>query len=69
MNKVFVWVAAILGMGCLYLLGLAFSWIITCGLVYVAYKCFGYEFSWWVATGIWVVIILLKSIFTSSNNK
>lgn len=42
------------------------SWIATCGLVYLVTLCFGLEFSWGVATGIWLLMFLLKSVF--SNN-
>lgn len=44
----------------------AISWIITCGLVYLITLCFGWTFSWAIATGIWFVMWLLKSIFTSN---
>lgn len=39
------------------------SWIITCGIFYLITLCFGLEFSWLTATGVWLVTILLKSIF------
>lgn len=39
------------------------SWLITCGILYLITLCFGLEFSWLTATGIWLVTILLKSIF------
>ena len=38
------------------------SWLITCGLVYLVTLCFSLEFSWAVATGVWLVMILLRSI-------
>lgn len=41
----------------------AISWIITCGIFYLITLCFGLEFSWLTATGIWLATILLKSIF------
>lgn len=44
----------------------ALSWIITCGIVKLITMCFGLTFSWGVATGIWLIYILLKSLF--SNN-
>ena len=40
------------------------SWIITCGIVYLITLCFSLEFSWLVATGIWLLMILLKDIFS-----
>ena len=42
----------------------AFSWICTCGLIKLITLCFGWAFSWAIATGIWLVMILLKSIFS-----
>lgn len=44
----------------------ALSWIITCGIIKLITMCFGLTFSWGVATGIWLIYILLKSLF--SNN-
>ena len=40
------------------------SWIFTCGLIKVITLCFGWKFSWGIATGIWFIILLLKSIFS-----
>ena len=45
----------------------AISWIITCGTFYLITLCFGLEFSWLTATGVWLVMILLKSIFNTTN--
>ena len=42
---------------------LGMSWIVTCGLIKLITMCFGLEFSWAVATGIWLIICILKSIF------
>lgn len=39
------------------------SWIATCGLVYLVTLCFDWTFSWAVATGIWLLMILARSIF------
>ena len=39
------------------------SWIATCGIIYLITLCFSLKFSWGIATGIWLIIILLKSIF------
>lgn len=51
-----------------YLIILAFviglSLAITAGLIYLICLCFGLAFSWPVAIGIWLVIILLRSIFS-----
>ena len=46
------------------------SWIVTCGIIKLITMCFGLEFSWAVATGIWLIICILKSIFNVTvNNK
>lgn len=39
------------------------SWIITCGIIKLITMCFGGEFSWAIATGIWLIILVLKNIF------
>ena len=50
-------------------LAYAISWVITCGLIAILFKCFGWEFSLAIATGIWIVICILRSIFSSSSKK
>ena len=40
-----------------------FSWIVTCGIIKLITMCFGWTFKWSVATGIWLIICLLQSIF------
>lgn len=42
---------------------LAISWILTCGIVYLIFWCFSLVFSWPVATGIWLILLILGSIF------
>ena len=42
----------------------AISWLITCGIFYLITLCFSLEFSWLTATGVWLVMILLRSIFS-----
>lgn len=39
------------------------SWIVTCGIIKLITLCFGLTFKWSIATGIWLVICLLRSIF------
>ena len=39
------------------------SWIVTCGIIKLIAMCFGLTFKWSIATGIWLVICLLQSIF------
>lgn len=45
------------------LLALALSWSATVGIIYLICMCFLLEFSWIIATGIWLMIWLLRSIF------
>ena len=42
----------------------AISWLITCGIFYLITLCFGLEFSWLAATGVWLIMVLLRSIFS-----
>lgn len=39
------------------------SWIVTCGLIKLITLCFGFTFRWSIATGIWLIICILRSIF------
>lgn len=53
----------------LFIAGIALSWIITCGIIKLIAMCFGLTFKWSVATGVWLVICLLKSIFNVTIKK
>lgn len=45
--------------GCLIILIVfGLSWLITCGLVKLITMCFGWPFSWAVATGVWLIMFL-----------
>lgn len=44
------------------------SWLITCGLIFLICKCFDQSFSWGVATGIWLILIILKIAFQPSKS-
>ena len=44
------------------------SWIATCGLIKLITMCFGLTFKWSIATGIWLVILILRTIFKSNVN-
>ena len=39
------------------------SWIATCGIIKLITMCFGLTFKWSIATGIWLIICILRSIF------
>lgn len=40
----------------------AVSWITTCGIIYLITLCFGWTFKWSIATGIWLILILVGSL-------
>lgn len=45
--------------------GYALSWLVVCGFIKLITLCFGLVFSWPIATGIWLVLCLLKLLFPS----
>ena len=45
------------------LLVLAASWVVTCGIIKLVTLCFGWSFNWLIASGIWLVMILARSVF------
>ena len=58
-------IAAILLFAVLY----GVSWIATCGIIKLITICFGLEFRWSIATGIFLIICILKSIFNVTVKK
>lgn len=44
----------------------ALSWISTCGVIALICKCFGWTFSWGMATGVWLLTCLARSVFKST---
>lgn len=44
----------------------ALSWICTCGVIKLITICFGWTFSWSVATGAWLVMCLARTVFKSN---
>lgn len=61
MNNTNLWrtIGIIIG----FVLGFSVSWIITCGIIKLITLCFGLTFKWSIATGIWLIMIILRSIF------
>lgn len=47
----------------------ALSWIITVGIIYLITLCFGWTFSWLIATGVWLVMFLAKAVFGHRSSK
>lgn len=43
------------------------SWAATCGIIYLITLCFGLAFSWPIATGIWLILLLLKAEFNDNH--
>ena len=52
-------VLAVIG---IIVLSYALSWGITCGVIKLITLCFGLSFSLKYATGIWLILVLIKSI-------
>lgn len=56
-------------MGCLIgvfllLMLVVISWVITCGIIWLIALCFGLTFSWAIATGIWLILWLIRGGIT-----
>lgn len=49
-----------------FFLACGLSWIMTCGLLYLICLCFGWELSLGVATGVWLVMLLISSLFSKN---
>lgn len=47
-----------------FIIGL--SWGATCGIIKLITLCFGLDFSWAIATGIWLCLCLLSTVFGGS---
>lgn len=47
---------------------LALSWLLTCGIIKLITLCFGWTFTWSVATGIWLILCLLETFLKSRVN-
>lgn len=45
------------------------SWGATCGLIKLITMCFGWKFKLSIATGIWLIICIMQSIFKTTVNK
>lgn len=52
--------AATLAIILLVLLAAGVSWGVTCGLLKLITMCFGWEFSWGVSTGVWLLFVLFN---------
>ena len=53
--------------GVIMLALLGFSWVVTCIFVKLITLCFGYTFTFSVATGIWLILLLLRLNFKTKS--
>ena len=51
------------------IVGYAISWAITVGIIKLITMCFSFDFSLAVATGIWLILCLLKLVFPKSEGR
>lgn len=51
------------------ILFLGMDWLISVGLVWLICLCFGWTFSWGIATGVWLVIILIRGRIKVKTNQ
>ena len=55
----------------LTIIAYAISWLATRGLIKLITLCFGWTFSWLIATGIWLILLLfywLEDLITSETD-
>lgn len=52
----------------IFLAACAISWIVTCGIIKLITLCFGWTFSWGTATGIWLIMFLVRIILNRTVN-
>ncbi len=57
----------IIGFILIVTLAYAVSWIATCGIIKLITLYFGWTFKWSISTGIWLVLILARTVFKSEN--
>lgn len=52
----------------IYAVALLLSWLVTVCIVKLVTLCFGWTFSWAVATGIWLVLMLARWVVSAAKN-
>ena len=50
----------------LFVIVSAISWAAACGLFYLITLCFGWTFSFKTATGIWLILLIVSSVFKTT---
>ena len=64
LNKITEGVGSIIIGALIFVAILAISWGFTIGIIALICLCFGWQFNLLIATGIWLVIILLRGIIS-----
>jgi hypothetical protein len=49
-----------------WVIALFLSWAGTCFVVWLIMLCFGVHFTWPIATGVWLIILVLRSIISAA---
>jgi len=57
---------AVISVISIVILGFGISWIVVCGIVKLLSMCFGFAFTWQIATGIWIVLCLLRWVISAA---
>lgn len=52
----------------IYAVTIVLSWLVTVGIVKLITMCFGWGFSWAVATGLWLVLTLARWVISGARN-
>ena len=66
LNKITEGVGSIIIGVLIFVAILAISWGFTIGIIALICLCFGWQFNLLIATGIWLVIILLRGIISAA---
>lgn len=53
----------------IFVISFGLSWIVTCGVIKLITMCFGLTFKWSIATGIWLILCLLRDSFNATVEK
>lgn len=52
----------------IFLVVCALSWIVTCGIIKLITLCFGWTFTWSIATGVWLLMFLTRTVLNHTVN-
>ncbi len=68
LNKITERVGSIIIGALIFVAILAISWGFTIGIIALICLCFGWQFNLLIATGVWLVIILLRGIISAAKS-